>query len=359
MCHANPVTDAAHSHSNPNPTEAVSRWRDRAWEIGHPLALLVGVIGIGYAFALLVIGVDQVGGADWLQRFFMSPGAAGLAAVAAAIIGFVAISLQLRHNKQVQRDANWWDTFEWVAERAVPSDGSGAFLDDAAVDMMNLLVASTDDVTRKRLCSAFLDRLDTLESASVIPESAETLQDPSDKHEGASHRSTPWTKWALQDHPRDTVELRTTANARLARSRATLEDYSKLTSSDSVRSVAVESRLYELRVAEAVERVVGSDFAVLHATRSMTTVWVTNAVGARIRVIASGASLVTAAHRVVLAAATDDDTPVLLVTQTEKPDIGTKVSDRAFTVRWRDESDDDDLRSGVLAALAEARPQEV
>lgn len=343
------VTNAARPLPDPIPADSGSRWHARVWEIIHPLALIGGAVGIGYVFVLLVAGVDQVGVADWVQRFFMSPGVAGLAAVAAAIIGFIAISLQLRHNKQVERDASWWNTFEWVAERAVPTTGAGVFLDDAAVGMMRLLFASTDDVVRKRLCSAFLDRLDTLELTSAATADAESPSSSPDAQEGTPSRSQ---KWVKVGNIFDTDDIRS------ARWRETFEDYAKLTGSGSLRSFAVEARLYGFHVVEALERVAGTDFEVVSASPGTTTVWVQNAAGARIRVIASGPTLLLAAHQVLLGAASDSEAPVLLVTQTEKPDGGTKVANRAFTVRWKDESDDADLRSGVLAALAEARPQE-
>lgn len=57
-----------------------------------------------------------------VTEFATSPGAAGLAAVLAAGLGFYAVHRQLKHSKQVEANRSWWETFEWAADRAIPPE---------------------------------------------------------------------------------------------------------------------------------------------------------------------------------------------------------------------------------------------
>jgi hypothetical protein len=59
---------------------------------------------------------------SFLERFVTSPAIAGFAAIGAAIIGARSISRQLRQTKEKAADDAWWEQFEWVTDRLIPSD---------------------------------------------------------------------------------------------------------------------------------------------------------------------------------------------------------------------------------------------
>jgi hypothetical protein len=172
------VTNAADPPSESTPARPVIRRRDRAWEVTHPLLLLTGAVIIGFVCVLFATGVDQAGAAGWVERFSTSPGAAGVAAVVAAGIGFLAIARQLRHNKGVERDAAWWKSFEWVTDRALPRDEADRLPYLVAVDMLAPLVDSASNATQERICGAFLDHLATLDTVVEEVEAAEITEYP-------------------------------------------------------------------------------------------------------------------------------------------------------------------------------------
>ncbi|MEJ1116755.1 hypothetical protein WBN73_20815 [Paenarthrobacter sp. CCNWLY172] len=61
---------------------------------------------------------------DWgrlADRFVTSPAMAGLFAVLAAVIGAWSLNRQLKQTKEKSGDEAWWEQFEWVTDRIVPS----------------------------------------------------------------------------------------------------------------------------------------------------------------------------------------------------------------------------------------------
>lgn len=362
------VTNVADLPSEPKPAQSAVRGRGRArvWEIIRPLLLAAGAVAIGAVWVLFLTGVDQVGAAAWVERFSTSPGAAGVAAVVASAIGFWALARQLHHNKGVELDAAWWKSFEWVADRALPNDKSDGLPYLVAVDMLAPLVKSANNATQERICGAFLDHLAELDTRTsteespgrfepAIPESTEDSpttppqapESPADSTETLRIRLRPqpftWLK-SHYDHERGDRAL------------STLENYAQLSSASSGRSYAVEAQLYSLRVVEAVRRVVKDAFMTFGGDRSADITVITGD-GRHVHIAASGATTHLAAVSAALSISRTTKGTTLVVTRGETEDPGTKIGERLFTVRWRDERDDQELELGIQRAL-EATPPE-
>lgn len=338
------------------------RRRDRAWEVIHPLLLLTGAVIIGFVCVLFATGVDQAGAAGWVERFSTSPGAAGVAAVVAAGIGFWAIARQLRHNKGVERDAAWWKSFEWVTDRALPRDEADRLPYLVAVDMLAPLVDSASNATQERICGAFLDHLATLGTvveAAEMTEPSTPTSPPSD--DGTEHADDPPSPLVtrIRKLPNTFVSYRYD-DLNEVRARSTLENYAKLTADGAGRSLAVEAQLYNLQVTEAVSRISGTDFDVLPGSDSSHVIAVSRE-GARVRIFPSTATSLMAATGSALSILLDSEGGGLVVTRAPIPKSGlgrtTPVADRAFVTRWRDERDDEDLRLAILHAFSTPPPR--
>ncbi|MGG7507507.1 hypothetical protein [Plantibacter sp. YIM 135249] len=138
-----------------------SRW-SRFWRVVQiPLALAAFGAG-GYILALCAIDarLDEI--ANWVSTFVTSPGAAGVAAVYAALIGTTAIRHQLVHNKHVEQGASWWKSFEWVTERAIPADGRPGLPYSVSLDMLFPLTETATSSVQERACGGFVDHLTML-----------------------------------------------------------------------------------------------------------------------------------------------------------------------------------------------------
>jgi hypothetical protein len=325
-----PVTKIHESASDSNTAQPAVPWREHAWEVIHPLLLLAGAVLIGVLCVLFMTGVEQVGAADWVQRFSTSPGAAGVAAG----IGFWAITRQLHHNKGVERDAAWWKSFEWVTDRALPKDKSDSLPYLVAVDMLAPLVESASNMTQQRICGSFLDHLDGLHREVKV--------------ETPDHKVT-----STPERPGDLVVSDLGTGAGGERERMTLENYAKLTRGNLGRSFAVEARLYNLRVLEAVSRIAGARYRV-HIGHNATHAVIEGENGSRVRVVPSGATGIIAALNAALSEAQASDDTTLVVVGGDRPNLGSMVSDHVYTVRWRGESDDPELEAGMLRALTGA-----
>lgn len=352
------MTNASDLPSESVPARPIVRRRDRAWEVIHPLLLLTGAVIIGFLCVLFATGVDQTGAAEWVERFSTSPGAAGVAAVVAAGIGFWAIARQLRHNKSVERDAAWWKSFEWVTDRALPQDESDRLPYFIAIDMLAPLVDSASNATQERICGAFLDHLARLYDGSLAPELDEAAA-----LEGAPDNTDTGTEGAADSPAAAAKRMRVLPNTLVSyldedrsRARSTLENYVKLTGTSPGRSFAVEAQLYSLRVVDAVSRVVKGEFLTLVSDRSADVIVVAGD-GRRVQIATSGATTHLAAVSAALSIARATRGTTLVVTRGETEDPGTKVGERLFTARWRDERDDQELKLGIQRAL-EATPPE-
>lgn len=58
---------------------------------------------------------------ETFDKYATSSTATAVGAIGAATIAATAVGLTLAHNKNVEANKTWWETFEWAAERAVPS----------------------------------------------------------------------------------------------------------------------------------------------------------------------------------------------------------------------------------------------
>lgn len=135
-------------------------------KVGRPSSpiLKVRFLGAVVLFDALVrlgtVFVDNPSRTDWLEKFFLSPGAGGLAAVLAATIGALALNRQLDHSKRTEREKSWWQSFEWVAARAVPANKEDIPLPRAtSIDVLTSLTTWVSSETQSKACQGLLDEL--------------------------------------------------------------------------------------------------------------------------------------------------------------------------------------------------------
>ncbi len=101
-------------------------------------------------------------------RFLSSPGGAGIAAICAASIAARALYVQLAHTKMKDKTQSWWDSFEWVAERAVPSKAEDEALPLAlSINILNSLQETADNELQQRACGGFVTMLTAKLSAAL------------------------------------------------------------------------------------------------------------------------------------------------------------------------------------------------
>lgn len=142
------------------------RWRPPLW-----LAILGMIVSL-FVGAVIAIWFGAAREGDvrtWLGEFVRSPGAAGLAAVIAAVIAFIGISNQVRASRQVlehQRLAaaadTWWGRFEWFSDRAFPADERRQpFPDAVAVSILERLAETASDDVQESAWQGMLDELRT------------------------------------------------------------------------------------------------------------------------------------------------------------------------------------------------------
>ncbi|MDD2857192.1 MAG: hypothetical protein PHU75_00800 [Candidatus Nanopelagicales bacterium] len=160
---------------------ARQRWRPPLW-----VAILgaIASLFVGAGIAIWIGAAREGNVRTWLGEFVRSPGAAGLAAVIAAVIAFVGISNQVRVSRQLlehQRLAaaadKWWGRFEWFSDRAFPPDTrQQPFPDAVAVSILERLAdTATDDVQG----SAWKGMLDELRTRMADTEESPGAVDPS------------------------------------------------------------------------------------------------------------------------------------------------------------------------------------
>lgn len=313
-----------------------------AWRFLHPLLLAAGAVGIGFLLVLVAEGLGRIEGRDW-GRFLTSPGAAGLAAVAAAVIGATALTRQLNHSKAVERDAAWWKSFQWVTDRALPGDGSPGLPHLVSVDMLTPLARSATDTVQQRACGAFLDHL-----LSLTPRASATDEILDEPLSDANVEDPPELADPRTDEPaslQQVVETLFKDNRR----RSTLEDYARVTASSSARSVALEAQLYDLEVADALRRLDRPKIILPKTNAVPITVY--SGTGSRVRVVPSDAPFPLALNLAGNAARDDATALTLLVTKGSWASGGVEVSELVHAVQWRDQGDDEQLRGALVHAF--------
>ena len=92
-------------------------WKIILWMLLFCVLLLATILLTLFVSNLLTQTLTWAGFEKWAT----SPFATATGAVAAASIAGTAVVLTLNQNKRVEASKTWWETFEWAAERAIPS----------------------------------------------------------------------------------------------------------------------------------------------------------------------------------------------------------------------------------------------
>lgn len=136
---------------------------------------------------------------DW-GRFFVSPGFAGVAAVAAAWLAWRSVSKQLAQAKKLSAEERWWTTLMWVHERTYSRDPNVQTISgDVALPMFDALqeevrgesgndfqrgiigaIASTFDTKREVESGASPVAEGVVEEATSGSSSEARIKDPAD-----------------------------------------------------------------------------------------------------------------------------------------------------------------------------------
>jgi len=131
---------------------------------GLRLALLILVFSAGAAagayVVLAIVTADISNWSLWARDFAKSPGAAGTAAVIAAVIASLSIGRQVTVQRITANTTTWWKTFEWASGRALPSVETDNALPDSVTisTLQGLKQTATDDVQRVA-CGGMIDVL--------------------------------------------------------------------------------------------------------------------------------------------------------------------------------------------------------
>lgn len=161
------LTDSKPSARNlgiatPRSVTSGNRWA-RASAIGAGAGVALGV-------AALVVGagtghIETFG--QFVQDFVKSPGLGGIAALVAAMIAYRGIkgqveasSAALASQQRAERAARWWTTFQWTADRALPSGEADVPLPKpvAISTLQELALTATDDA-QEIACAGLVDAL--------------------------------------------------------------------------------------------------------------------------------------------------------------------------------------------------------
>jgi len=140
--------------------------------------LLSIVLGAYLALSLASAHLPGIG--LWLRDFAKSPGLAACAALAAAIIAYRGISMQvavsqrsLENQEKAKRSDKWWEMFEWASNRAFPPDKNAQPL-PASVTLSTLteLVAEATTKAQKVACKSVVETLtQNVDTKPAIPRS--------------------------------------------------------------------------------------------------------------------------------------------------------------------------------------------
>ena len=154
----------------------------------------VGGLVIGCFLGSTVFNDYLLNALRWAGSFLMANGAA-VATVTAALVALGGIAWQVRLARKTAQSNSWWQTFEWAAERAIPSKGGSIALPaDTITSALNQLALDAPTDAQKQACSGIIsliaDQLDWQEQATSErrPESEENsgrTADPKQSEGGA------------------------------------------------------------------------------------------------------------------------------------------------------------------------------
>jgi len=138
------------------------------WRLTIACTAAAAVVGLaGFGLGLAVAGPHGSTAGQWLLDFSKTPGAAAVAALAAASIAFTGITRQVKashaqldHQRSSEANARWWESFEWAATRAIPPGESDVAL--PIETSISTLTALRDDATsdiQLTSCRGLIDEL--------------------------------------------------------------------------------------------------------------------------------------------------------------------------------------------------------
>lgn len=160
--------------------------RPRRWHrIALTVVLCIASGAAGVYFTLALSSADLLSWGPYARDFAKSPGAAGCAAVVAAVIAYSSIRRQvavsssaLQHQREVASARAWWETSQWASGRAMPSGEKDHPLPDSVTisTLHSLAETATDDV-QKVACAGMIEVL-TPRVVSTADETQESNESP-------------------------------------------------------------------------------------------------------------------------------------------------------------------------------------
>lgn len=185
--------------------------------MGGGLFIILAIVDVVVRIIIYKIPLGTI--SAFSGRFITSPGAAGLAALAAAIIGAVMISKQLKLARATAHESEWWSKFEWVTERALPSSKDHTPIpENLAINFLNSLQGSAQSALQQEACGGFADHLVEIGSKKLTDQIAETGSGKSEQDDSGSGNPTnlaemvrnvrAWTRYVndTQNTPARSVE---------------------------------------------------------------------------------------------------------------------------------------------------------
>ena len=211
--------------------------------------MLIGAAaGVAVGAAAITIGagtglVANLG--QFVQDFVKSPGLGGLAALGAAALAYRGIRGQiqtsrdaLENQQNADKASRWWATFQWTADRALPSGAEDVALPKpvAITTLQELATTATDDAQRIA-CSGLVDVLGDHGEEAMSPDAP--VDDGPFDTAGAAAR----------------VFLSTAAKLQADSLDAALSNYAMATRGSRAESSIARRSAYESKTREAIAEI--------------------------------------------------------------------------------------------------------
>jgi len=303
-------------------------------------ALVVSIaFAAGFLLDLSLSTADRENWGRWVRSFVRSPGAAGLAAVAASIVAYAGISRQvhvarssLAHQVESADASSWWAMFEWASERAIPAKSDDEPLPDSvSISTLEQLAETATTDVQRAACAGVISVL----TSRVQPPDVESL--------------------------RQTAE-RVYSDASVAAWEA-LRSYVDSSKGSPASSSAAEALIYENEVVEALTqtsvRFVGSDIRRIAAARVPYDL-IAQVAGQRVAIdIKYGRSAPSVRKRAAdsasrLAMDSSDYEAAIIVTPfaISETEMGASWPEQVSVVQWRSDTDTSKLLRALESAAA-------
>lgn len=322
------------------------------------LCMLSAIIGAFLGIALASANLANTG--LWLRDFAKSPGATATAALVAASLAFWGISRQvtvsrqtllqqrevaaqtLEHQQKTEESKAWWATFEWSADRGIPSDANDTALPlSVSMRTFEQLQESAQTNVQKAACGGVMDVLAQLLAGS---------RDSSEAGSANTARTKP-------------------GDSNYEGAVAALSAYVEASRGTAAASPGSEARLYELEATSAVEAL-NIEGAVVRVTPTLLGVSldgprrlirpdaIVEIDGQSVVLEFKKNSSVAQARRSISATVADFrargvEDPIVVVTPLQV-EISSEWSEqnRCVIVQWRSGEDSDNLRDAISEAAA-------